>query len=165
MVTGDQPYWKFKQYPLTDNKGAIDKWRKKCKEYDDYADLEFETTVNTLAAMKRELWTDPEYKARGFSIIPYKKMTSWEDIGELRFTNAAKTPLRVFGFFREEVGEFVMLAGAVEDNKKYDPADIRNICVDRKQLVERGRDTPIDFDFLTEDKEEDEDGYLRALIR
>lgn len=163
MNNENRPYWKFTQYPLA-NKGAIDKWRKKCKEYDDYADLEFQNILNILSALKKELWTDPEYKQRGFSILPYKKMVSWGDIGELRFTNKAKTPLRVFGFHRDESSEFVMLGAAVEDNKKYDPAEIRDICVGRKKDIDLGRDTPIDFDFSNGDGDENDDDYFKALF-
>src|SRR5205085_11302134 len=108
--------------------------------------------------------TDPEYKQRGFSILPYKKMSSWGDIGELRFTNVAKTPLRVFGFHDDDAQDFVMLGGAVEDNKKYDPTDIRDICVGRKKGIEQGLDIPIDFDFSDGDEEQNDDDYLKALL-
>lgn len=163
MDNKDRPLWKFKQYPLTE-KGAIDRWRKKCREYDAYADAEFQTIVNILSSLKKELWTDPEYKQRGFSILPYKKMAAWGDIGELRFTNKAKSPLRVFGFHDDEAKEFIMLGGAVEDNQKYDPAEIRDICVGRKKGIEQGLDIPIDFDFSDEEGEQNDDEYLKALL-
>lgn len=153
MSNEDRPLWKFKQYPLSD-KGVIDKWRKKCKEYDDYAENEFQTIVNTLSALKREHWSKPEYKG----------MVNWPGIGELRFTNSGKTPLRVFGFHDEEGMEFIMLAGATKDNNKYDPSDIRDMCLGRKKDIELGRDTPIDFDFSDGEQEQDDDDYLKALL-
>jgi hypothetical protein len=166
MSSSDQPYWKFRQYPISENNGAISKWRKKCKKYDDSADLEFETIVNVLSMMKnRHLWGDPEFKQRGLNTQPYKKMVSWPDIGELRFTNAAGSPLRVFGFFRDEEQEFVMLAGADKDNKKYNPADIRDICISRHSEIVKGGTEPIDFEFNDDEDNDDEDEYLAALFR
>jgi hypothetical protein len=154
MNDENRPFWTFTQYPQG-NKGAITKWRKKCKKYDGYADLEFETVVNTLSALaNKQLWSEPEYKV----------MTNWEGIGELRFENEAGTPLRVFGFFREEEKEFVMLAGAVEDNRKYDPADIRKICIGRRNDIKLGRDVPVPFSFDDEDEELSDDDYIKQLF-
>lgn len=153
MSDQDGPYWRFTQYPL-EGKGAIDKWRKKCRHYDDYAEIEFEIIIKNLSSLKRESWSAPEYKT----------MANWDGIGELRFQNTAKKPLRVFGFHREEVRDFVMLAGAVEDNKKYDPADIRGICIRRKKDIELDRQTAIDFDFSNHGDQQDDDEYFKSLF-
>lgn len=153
MANDEQPYWKFTQYPLAGDKGAIDKWRGKL---DGHAEVEFETVVKTLSSIKNKLlWGPPEYKV----------MASWNGIGEIRFENAAGKPMRVFGFFRDEQQEFVMLAGGTHDGKKYDPSNIRDICIGRKKNIELGRDISIDFDFEYEDEEEDEDEYIRNLFR
>jgi len=159
MPGESRPYWTFKQYPISANNGAITKWLRKCKQVDGSAEIEFDTTIKTLAAIKnRQLWLQDRKL--------FKKMASWEDIYEVRFENAAGSPLRVFGFFRDEEREFVMLGGAVEDNQKYEPPDIRNICVGRRKDILQGRDTPIDFNFEDEVTEDDnDDEYIKALFR
>ncbi len=171
MTNEERPYWTFKQYPLDEKKGVVDKWRKKCRQYDPFAELEFETALNHLAALKNKmLWQDPDYRRheqsdeKRLKTQPYKQMTSWEDIGEIRFTNAAKTPLRVFGFHRDEEQEFVMLGAAVEDNRKYDPTNIREICIGNKKDITLDREKPMDFDFSNEEEDDDDDEYLRALL-
>jgi hypothetical protein len=156
MSSGNHPYWFFRQHPSGD--GVITRWRKKCPKYDDYAEIEFETVINTLKAIKNNrLWfDDPKL---------FKRMTNWEGLAELRFKNKAGKPLRVFGFFREEKQEFIMLGGAVEDNQKYDPSDIRDICIKRQKDILQERAIPIDFTFDDEEQEDDEDEYIRNLTQ
>lgn len=112
MIGENEPFWKLMQYTSSGGNGVITRWLKKCRNYDDYAKDELETILDILTALKNEkLWSMPEYRW----------MTNLEDIGEVRFKKKNKVPLRIFGIHLKEKAQYVMLIGAVEDNKKYDP--------------------------------------------
>lgn len=150
MSGENQPYWTITQYPLFNGKGAISKWCGKCRQYDDFAELEFETLVQALSSLKNErLWSMPEYRW----------MTNLEDIGEIRFRNKNKVPLRVFGFFLPDKQEYVMLLGAVEDNKTYDPKDAFKTAMARRKEVLDGIVEPIPFSFEDEEENDDNNGW------
>ena len=145
MSGENEPYWKVKQYPLSNGKGAITRWLEKCKQYDSFAELELETLLNTLPALKNEkLWSMPEYRW----------MTNMEDIGEWRFKSRNKVPLRIFGFFLPDKREHIMLLGAVEDNRKYDPKDALKTALSRRKEILEEIEIPISFS-LDEENNDD----------
>ncbi len=130
MNDENQPQWDFMEYKLFNGRGAVSKWLTKCKKVDDSSFAQFTTIIETLAALKKELWDLPDYRA---------KMVNMEGIGEIRFENKQKKQLRVFGTFKEEDGQYIMLGGAVKDGKNnYDPSDIFNTVKDRRDEIIRG---------------------------
>lgn len=134
------------EYELSNGKGAITKWFRKCNKIDGYAESEFETILGILLSLKKELWSLPEYRA---------KMVNMEGIGEIRFQNKQKKQLRIFGMFLEEEMQYVMLIGAVkEGTDDYEPNDAKITARNRQDDVLKGYSGIIEFK-----DEEDENEY------
>lgn len=135
----NKPSWTFVEYASFSGEGVITKWLRKLKQYDDHAKLDMITTLDILSAVESEKsWAYPEYR---------KMTNNWADIGEIRFSNRNKVQLRIFGVFDTEARKFVMLAGAIEDNKKLTPFETRTTAIDRNKEVKNGTAVLVEFKY------------------
>ncbi len=114
------------EYTSFSGNGVITKWLKKLKNFDTFAESEWLNRLDILPALSNDkLWSMPEYR----------RMTNLKDIGEIRFQSKNKVQFRVFGFFLKEKQQYVMLIGAIEDNKKYDPTNAFDTALTRREDV------------------------------
>lgn len=81
-------------------------------------------------------------------------MVNMDDIGEIRFENKQKKQLRIFGFFREEKMQYIMLIGAVKEGKNdYEPNDAKTTALSRRDDVLKAYNTVIEYGEEDENEE------------
>ncbi len=111
--------WLFCEFVTEGGRGTITEWYKGLLVE---AQRDFEDRVRYLANVPRRLWSLPYYR----------QLTV--HIGEIRF-KANRTQYRPLGFFGPEEGQFTLLMGAREKDRKFIPKDAITQSEQRRKIV------------------------------
>jgi len=127
--------WRLWEYVSPMGRHAIHDWRESLPMVQRKADLDaflrYQVTVQN--------WAFPEL--RPFS---GKK---WKGLWELRWKSDG-IPHRIGGYFANE-DEFVMLIGFTHNQRKYDPPEMFDTILKRKNLIQKGDATLHEFTILS----------------
>jgi len=106
-------------------RGAITEWYEGLRVE---AQRDFEDRLRYLSNVPRHLWTLPYYRQLN------------THIGEIRF-KANRVQHRPLGFFGPDAGQFTLLIGAKEKDRKFIPKDAVEQAEQRRRLVlaDKGR--------------------------
>ena len=114
--------WTYLEFLTTGGRSAITEW------YDDLADeaqQDFDDLLRYLAVTPRHLWERPKFAP----------VTGHGGLGKLRF-KANRIQYRPIGYFGPKAGQFTLLIGAEERNRRWVPRDAPNQASNRRAIVE-----------------------------
>jgi hypothetical protein len=113
--------WTFLELVTVGGRGVITEWY---EEMAMEAQQDFDDLLRYLAVTPRHLWVRPQYAP----------ISGYQGLGKLRF-KANKIQYRPIGFFGPGLGQFTLLIGAEERNRKWVPRDAPDQAVRRRTIA------------------------------